>query len=145
MKCLYYTIHRPICDVNTGQMAMTFPSSLVNTEFLAPNQTIWNHYLISNEKKIPLCLQLVLLFERLTDWLIPQEINVSSPSAHRKLRIVSRLQRAFHITLKWICWIRFSPTVLLLHLTFAYVNTKQGNEKMKMLAHLCTWYFFLYY
>lgn len=50
LKCLYSTIHRPICDVNTGQMAMTFPSSLVNTAFLALTHTIWNHYLISNEK-----------------------------------------------------------------------------------------------
>lgn len=37
-KCPYYTIHKPICDINTGQMAMTFPSSLAHTAFLALTQ-----------------------------------------------------------------------------------------------------------
>lgn len=38
LKCPYYTIHEPICDINTGQVAMTFPSSLVHTAFPALRQ-----------------------------------------------------------------------------------------------------------
>lgn len=37
-KCPYYTIHKPICDTYTGQMAMTFPSYLVHTAFPALTQ-----------------------------------------------------------------------------------------------------------
>lgn len=41
--------------------------------------------------------------------------------------------------------LKSSPTVLLLSLTFAYVNTRQGNAKMQVPAHLCAQYFFLHY